>query len=89
MSEKKEKAPSKVQQALKIFQDLSAQGVKPKQIHENIAEVLGISVRSARGYVWRAQNPEKFKAMLDRYYAKKRAKAEAKKEKKAKKESKA
>lgn len=88
MSEKQEKTLSKVEQAAAIFDELEAEGkLKPKEIYEKIAEALSISVRSARGYVWRAKNPEKFKAMLERYYAKKRAKAEAKKEKKAKKES--
>ena len=96
MSEKKEKptiepakvpeVKTKVEQAASMFDELKAQGLKSKEAVLEIAKRLGVSPRSVRGYIWRAQNHEKFKAMLERYYAKKSAKAE---EKKAKKESKA
>ena len=82
-----EKKPTKVEQAFKMYQDLTAQGLKPKEAVLKIAKTLGVSVRTVRGYIWRAQNPEKFKAMLDRYYAKRKARLAA--EKKAKKENKA
>ena len=86
MSEK-EKPVSKVKQAAAMFDELKAQGLKPKEAVSKIAKTLGVSARTVRGYIWRAQNPEKFKAMLERYYAKRKARLAA--EKKAKKESKA
>jgi hypothetical protein len=47
-------------------------GLKPKQI----AEKTKLSERIVRSYVWRAKNPEKYKALLQRYFAKKRQKKE-------------
>lgn len=41
---------------------------------EQIAKKLNISKRLAYSYWWRKANPEKYKALLERYYAKKRAK---------------
>ena len=41
---------------------------------KDIAEVMGISERSVRGYIWRFNNPDKFKELLARYFAKKKAK---------------
>ena len=58
---------------------------------KQVAKELGIKVQLARSYKWRAENPEKYKAMLKRYFAKRKAKkaAEAKKAAKAKKPKKA
>ena len=86
MSEKKtvEKAPTKVEQAFAMFQELKAQGLKPKEIYAQIARELEISVRSARSYVWRAQNPEVYQEMVKRYFEKKRAKKAKPKPKKKK-----
>lgn len=41
------------------------------------------SARSARGYVWRRENPEKYKALLQRDFVKKKAKTEKQKKGKA------
>ena len=75
-----------------MFQELKAQELKPKEIYAQIAQKLKISVRSARSYVWRAQNPEAYQEMLKRYFAKRKTrlaaeakKAKAKKPKKKKK----
>lgn len=76
---KNEKKASKVDRAYQTFQELSEQGLKQKEIYEKIAEELWIS---ARGYVWRKENPEKYKALLERYFAKKKAKAEKQKKSK-------
>ena len=56
-----------------------------KDIKE-VAKELGIKVQLARSYKWRAENPEKYKAMLKRYFDKRKAKkaAKDKKPKKAK-----
>ena len=58
---------------------------------KQVAEELGIKVQLARSYKWRAENPEKYKAMLKRYFDKRNAKkaAEAKKAAKTKKRKKA
>ena len=79
-----EKGPTKVEQAFKMYQDLIAQGLKPKEAVLKIAKRLGVSSRTVRGYIWRAQNPEKFKAMLERYYAKRKARLAAEKKAAAK-----
>lgn len=72
------KKKGKIDRAHQMYQKLKAEGkLKPKEIFDKIAEELKITPRSARGYVWRKENPEKYKALLDRYYAKKKAKAEA------------
>ena len=54
---------------------------------KQVAKELGIKVQLARSYKWRAENPEKYAAMLERYFAKRKAKkaAEAKKAAKPKK----
>lgn len=88
-AETPEKGPTKVEQAAAMFDELKAQGLKPKEIYGKIAKALSISVRSARGYVWRAKNPEAYQQMLKKYFEKRRARLkkaeveEAKKEKKA------
>jgi len=53
---------------------------------EEIAAELGLSERNVKSYLWRGHHPEEFKAMLKRYYEKRKAKAEKKvePEKKAK-----
>lgn len=51
---------------------------------KQVAEEMGIKVQLARSYKWRAENPEKFKAMLKRYFEKRKTKKAAK-PKKAKK----
>jgi len=78
---KKEKGPTKVEQSYKIYQQLKAQepALKPKEIFNKIAETLKISARAARSYVWRAEHPKEFKAMLDKYYAKRKARLAAEK----------
>lgn len=77
--EKKEKKVSKVDRAYDMFKELKAEGLKPKEIYPKIAEELVISARSARGYVWRKENPEKYKALLERYFSKKKVRLEAEK----------
>jgi hypothetical protein len=72
----------KIQRAYKIFERETNAGKKPEEAYKIIAEELNISVRSARAYVWRVKNPDKYKAMLERYFAKKKAKAEVKAEEK-------
>ena len=54
---------------------------------KQVAEELGIKVQLARSYKWRSENPEKYKAMLKRYFDKRKARlaAEKKAEKKLKK----
>jgi cell shape-determining protein MreC len=44
---------------------------------------MKLSERIVRSYVWRAANPEKYKALLQRYFAKKRQKHENEEIKKA------
>lgn len=41
---------------------------------KDIAEIMGISERSVRGYVWRFRNPEKYNELLQRYFSNKAAK---------------
>ena len=59
---------------------------------DEISQILGIKKQLVRSYKWRAENPEKFKAMLKRYFEKRKAKKAAEKKakpKKAKKKAKA
>jgi orotate phosphoribosyltransferase-like protein len=60
----KRKKKSKIQRVL----ELSKKGLDIKQISEK----LKISERVARSYLWRAKNPEKYKALLQRYFTKKK-----------------
>jgi len=74
------KKETKVQAVMKLLGE-------GKSIKE-VAEALGISERIVRSYKWRGENPEAFKKMLDKYYAKRKARlaaAKAEKPKKAKK----
>ena len=48
---------------------------KGKSVKE-IAEELKINERQVRSYLWRSANPEKYKALLQRYYSKRRLKKE-------------
>ena len=56
---------------------------------KQVAKELGIKVQLARSYKWRAENPEKFKAMLKRYFEKRKARLAAEKKAKPKKPKKA
>ncbi len=48
---------------------------------KDIAEALEISERTTRAYQWRVKEPEKYKALLKRYFDKKKAKAQKKQKK--------
>jgi transposase len=41
---------------------------------KDIAKKTGLSERVVRSYIWRAKNPEKFKALLVRYQTKRKKK---------------
>jgi len=48
---------------------------------KDIAEVLEVSQRAIRAYLWRVKEPEKYKALLKRYFDKKKTKAQKKQKK--------
>jgi ribosomal protein S6 len=66
--QKPKKKKSKIAQVYKMHQ--KGAGVK------EIAEKMKLSERVVRSYIWRAKNPEKYKALLQRYFEKKRQKKE-------------
>jgi hypothetical protein len=68
--EKKRKKKGKVAQVYAMHK----KGVSIKEI----AEKMKLNERVVRSYIWRAKNPEKYKALLDRYFAKRKQKAEEK-----------
>jgi predicted transcriptional regulator len=43
---------------------------------KKIAEKTNLSDRVVRAYIWRKENPEKYKALLNRYFSKKKQKQE-------------
>jgi predicted transcriptional regulator len=49
---------------------LSQEGVNVKEI----AEKTKLSERIVRAYIWRVKNPEKYKALVKRYFEKKKGK---------------
>jgi DNA-binding NarL/FixJ family response regulator len=61
----KQKKKSKVEQ---VYQ-MSQKGASVKEI----AEKMTLSEKIVRSYLWRAKNPEKFRALLKRYNEKKKA----------------
>lgn len=86
-NELKQKRKGKIAQVYELHQ----KGISAKEI----AEKMNLSERTVRSYVWRAANPENYKALLQRYFAKKKQKQEkrenqlaAKKQKKAEQEEK-
>ena len=42
---------------------------------KEIAEKMKLNERIIRAYIWRAKNPEKYKALLKRYFEKRKQKA--------------
>lgn len=68
--EPKQKPKGKVAQVYELRQ----KGASVKEI----AQKMKLSERVVRSYIWRAGNPEKYKALLQRYFAKKKQKAENK-----------
>ena len=42
----------------------------------DIAKKTGLSQQVVRAYKWRVENPEKYKAMIRRYFARRKQKAE-------------
>ena len=73
MTEKKETRQQAVMRLLGEGKDI-----------KQVAEELGISVRLVRSYKWRAENPKKYKAMLKRYFEKRKARLAAEKKSKPK-----
>lgn len=67
-SKPKQKKKGKIAEVFRLFK----KGYNAKQISEK----LGIDQRLVRSYIWRAKNPEKYKALLKRYFEKKRQKKE-------------
>jgi predicted transcriptional regulator len=72
---KQQKKKGKIAQVYKMHQ----KGASAKEI----AEKMKLSETIVRSYIWRAANPEKYKALLQRYFAKKRQKQENEEIKKA------
>jgi predicted transcriptional regulator len=70
MAKKKE---GKIAKAYRLKQE----GLKVKEI----AAKMKLSERIVRAYIWRAKNPEKYKALLNRYREKKKTKQESAKNK--------
>jgi len=48
---------------------------------KEIAEKMDLKERVVRAYIWRMKNPEKYKALVKRYFDKKKAKAQKKQKK--------
>ena len=74
--EENQKKKTKAKRKGKIAQ-VAAMHQKGASIKE-IGEKVQLSERVVRAYIWRAQNPEKYKALLQRYFAKKGQKPEIK-----------
>ena len=77
----KRKKETKVQKTLRLFNKYTKgkDAMKSADAVKQLAKELKISERLVRSYLWRARNPEKFKACVDRYFEKKRkAKEKAK-----------
>jgi len=68
---RQQKKKGKIAQVYKLHQ----KGLSVK----DIAEKLKLNEGIVRSYIWRAANPEKYKALLERYYQKKREKQRGKK----------
>ena len=68
----KKKKNGKIQQVW----TLSQKGVSVKEI----AQKMKISEKIVRSYIWRAKNPEKFKALLKRYRENRKKKADGQKQ---------
>lgn len=65
---RRQKKKGKIAQVYKLHQ----KGASVKEI----AEKMKLSERIVRSYIWRVANPEKYKALLQRYFEKKRQKQE-------------
>jgi predicted transcriptional regulator len=65
---KQKKKKGKVAQVYAMHQ----KGVSVKEI----AEKMKLSQQIVRSYIWRAKNPQKYKKLLNRYFAKRKQKAE-------------
>ncbi|NVM20567.1 MAG: hypothetical protein HWN68_02165 [Desulfobacterales bacterium] len=73
----KEKKVTKQQRVYERYQEEIAKGTKPKEAYDLVGPEFGISPRAVRSYVWRAEHPEEFKAMLKKYAAARKAKKAA------------
>lgn len=70
--QKNERKPKKKESRVSRVYRLYKSGLKPKQI----AAKMKLSERVVRSYIWRAANPDKYKALLQRYFERKRQKKE-------------
>lgn len=75
--EQKKPKPKRKGKIAKVYR-LHRKGVSVKEI----AEKMKLKERVVRAYIWRMKNPEKYKALVKRYFDKKKAKAEAQKSEK-------
>lgn len=66
--QKKTKRKGKIAQVYRLHQ----KGIGIREISEK----MNLKQTIVRSYIWRAANPEKYKALLQRYFAKKRQKQE-------------
>jgi predicted transcriptional regulator len=81
LKNKKEDVPEEIQQKeakqkrkgkiAKVY-ELHQKGVSVKEI----AEKMKLNERIVRAYIWRKQNPDKYKVLLNRYFSKKKQKQE-------------
>lgn len=70
-SKPKETKRKKKGKIAKVY-ELHSKGLKAKAISEK----LGIDERLVRSYIWRAANPQKYKMLLARYFAKRKQRQE-------------
>jgi hypothetical protein len=70
----KQTKPKKKKQESKISQvyEMHLKGINVK----DIAKKTGLSERVVRAYIWRKKNPEKYQALLKRYFDKRKKKTE-------------
>ena len=75
------KKETKVQNTFRLFNKYTKgkDAMKSADAVKQLTKELKISERLVRSYLWRARNPEKFKACVDRYFEKKRKAKEAEK----------
>jgi len=64
----------KIEKVYRLYTKAIEAGEKSSDVIDQLAKKFKVSKRTIRGYIWRAKNPEKYRAVVQKYFERRKAK---------------
>lgn len=74
--EKKRAKEGKIKKVFRLYTKAIEAGEKSSDVIDQLAKKFKVSKRTIRGYIWRVKNPEKYRAIVQKYFERRRASVE-------------